>query len=168
MKDNYIYIFSKQKNESLSELREIESIEIKSNIVSILYEKDSLESEEFFDVVNKFEETIRIEYQYPLLGKDVFESIKKINQTKCQKLKISFLVSGIEKTTKDFQREDAINKITFDTSVKINAGGLNERSFEYCTNVTLIGGGAFNTLHNMRELTIPPSVETIEGGAFSE
>lgn len=44
MKDKYIYIFSKQKNESLSELREIESIEIKSNIVSILYEKDSLES----------------------------------------------------------------------------------------------------------------------------
>ncbi|KAK8880436.1 hypothetical protein M9Y10_003110 [Tritrichomonas musculus] len=177
MKDKYVYICSKQKNESLSKLTEIESIEIKSNIVSVLYENGSLESDEFIDVVNKFEDIISIEYQYPLLGKDVFESIKKIKQTKCQKLKISFLVSGIEKTTKDFQREEVINKITFDTSVKIISGGLNEGSFEYCTNVTeliipnsvtLIGGGAFNALQNLRELTIPPSVETIEGGAFSE
>ena len=177
IKENYVYICSKQMNESLSKLTSIDSIEIKANIVSILYENGSLDSEEFINNINNFDDLISIEFQYPLLNKKVYEIIKNMKQTKCHKLKINLLISGIEKTTKVFQKQQEINKITLDSSVKIITGGLGEGSFEFCSNVTelsisnsitLIGGGAFNSLHNLKELNLPSSVEVIEGGAFSE
>lgn len=165
---NYIEIQSENPDITLDNIKESNCVNLLSNATEILYINKTLDSEEFMNILDLFEQ-ISIEIKY--LSKFFMGSYRIISALTNDQIKPNIFISGVKRTDNTFKGDEFINSVKLDNSVTT----IGDYAFKGClslTNiiippsVTSIGSGCFEGCVSLIEISIPSSVPSIGFGLF--
>ncbi|KAK8896958.1 beta-1,3-glucan linked protein [Tritrichomonas musculus] len=185
----YLLQFSQMKGKQLIEISTDDSsckllncnentpIQFNSKATEILFNNESLESDDFLSKLKDFKNTV-IEIRYPSKSfQKIFNSIVKLKRT--NQISIQIFISKIKAIGEKFNENENIDIIRFDSSVNIiqsnnNVGPFNGCSslkkvfFDENSSLKTISNHSFEKCSLLTEITIPSSVNSIEDHAFED
>lgn len=144
---NYISIYTKDMYSNILNTKSIDKIIISSSVIEMLYENYSLESTEFVNLINNFE-NIYFEVQYPTENYEpIYDLLLNIKEKNNLNFKILVSIQLDEQENKIFQYNKFINAVKLDSSIN------NPKvSFEGCTSI--------------EEVIIKPSIKNLSDDTF--
>lgn len=152
-------------------IRSLNRVHVLSNATEMLYQNNSLNSSEFADLLNVFQD-VSIELKYPSeFFEKAYETVASFKKRQMAKTKITILITDIDQTDETFKNNQVINSVKIDFYVQ----QIKAKSFMKCasltsvsipTSITSIGDESFMDCTSLIEVVIPTSVNSIGDSAF--
>ena len=185
------YVFLLQKDDPNSVIAGINY-----EMTEVLYQNEKLNSAEFTELIDNFDEII-IEICYPSPQfDDIYQNILNLRSSRANKLNIGIFITEIDSTNDKFHRNKHINYLRLGSTVKnvekssfggcsslkqviipSSVNSMKSNAFIGCRSLkriailaelNQISSYAFQSCRSLRHMIIPPSVEIIKKYAFSK
>ena len=153
-------------------IRNLNRIHVLSNATELLYQNKSLNSQEFINLLNTFQD-ISIELSYPSeYFEPVYDIVTSLKKRQLPKIKTTILISGIIQTDETFKNNQNINSVKIDFYVQ----QIGPRSFHKCSSLTSvnipssiisIGEESFKECTSLADISIPSSVNSLCDSSFA-
>lgn len=172
--DSHDYIFAPDETSNLQDLlhkQNVENIEIKSNIIEVLFKNSSLKSPKFLSILKKFPNTTFQIQSSSIKLNDILSDLSDLKRS-INKMIIEFFLdeNSIEKVTKN---QESIDLIKFSPSVS----SIDRNSFKGFSSLTSvfipssvksIGSCAFIKCTSLKYVFISASTTSIASDSFKE
>ena len=154
-------------------IRSLNRIHVLSNATETLYQNNSLNSPEFIDYLNTFQD-VSIELKYPSeFFEKAYEIIASIKKRQIAKTKITIFITGVDQTDETFKNNQVIDSAKIDfyvQQIKVNSftNCISLTSVSIPSSVTAISDESFMGCKSLTDVIIPSSVNSIGESSFSK
>ena len=140
-------------------------ISISSEVIEKIHDNSSIDSNEFNEHINKFE-NVEVEIKYPTKSfESIYEEVLNIKKKHEERIIINILINGIKDTDMKFRYDENIDSIIIGNDVLKIAGEpvYISRTYSFAG-----GGGSFCKCSSLKQITISSSVTEIGIASFFE